>query len=146
MPYVIPSQHTIIYVSSAIENFSIDDINNLLVFFREDRKKKNLTGLVLYANGNALTMIEGDKDQVEKEFSLMKSYPAHHHIIKIYDKTIPHRYFENYSLGFKVIGNASLKSVDDFNTDGDKEYWDECLLMNDDPIIKIIKDFIKNNS
>lgn len=146
MPYSNQSLHSVIYVSSAIKNFSSDEILDLLSFFREDRVKKNLTGLVLYANGNALTMIEGEKEVVEKEYELMRAFPAHHDIIKIYDKAIPHLYFENYPLAFKAIGNAALKSIDDFNTDEDKEYWDECLLMDEDPIIKMITDFFKNNS
>jgi len=146
MNYSMQSQHTIIFVSSAIQNFTSDELLGFLNTFRAERLKKNLSGIILYANGNALSMIEGEKEVVETEFNLTKSCPNHHDIIKIYDKAIPHRYFENYSLAFKVIGNASLKSIDDFATDENREYWDECLLLTDDPIIKIIKDFIRNNS
>ncbi|MDB5012516.1 MAG: hypothetical protein JWQ25_718 [Daejeonella sp.] len=146
MSYSAKSQHAIIFVSSATENFSSDELLQLLEPMRENRQLNNLSGLVVYAYGNTLSLIEGDKEDVEKEYKLLKSYPAHHDIIKLYDKPIAQRYFENYSLAFKSIGIASLKSIDDFTEGENKEYWDECLSLTDDPIIRIITDFIRNNS
>ncbi|MDB5119991.1 MAG: hypothetical protein JWN56_1209 [Sphingobacteriales bacterium] len=146
MSYSTQSLHAIIFVSSATENFGGDKLLELLQPLRENRQLKNLTSLVVYANGNALSLIEGEREVVEKEYEMLKSYPAHHDLIKLYDKPIVHRYFENYSLAFKSIGNPSLKAIDDFNTGENKDYWDECLSLTDDQIIKIITDFIKNNS
>jgi hypothetical protein len=146
MPSIDNSLHAIVYVSSAVKHYSSNEFSQLIAPIKTSFKEINLSGLVIYANGNGLTMIEGGREAVEAQYQLNRSHPGHHDIIKLFDRPIQQRYFEDYVFAVKAINSSEFKSIDDFESGEHKEYWHEYLSLTDDPIVKIIKDFLRYNS
>ena len=146
MPLTENSLHAIIYVSSATKHYSSYELSQLISPFKTLWKETKLSGLVIYANGNGLTLLEGEREAVEKQYEQNKSHPGHHGIIKLFDRSIQQRYFEDYVFALKVINSSEIKSIDDFESVENTEFWQEYLSMTDDPIVNIIKDFMRYNS
>ena len=134
----------IVGVSSASQDFTVQESEGMLDYSRQDRQLKNITSLVVYADKNALFLIEGTYEAVKSEYSMLLTHTGHHNIIKMFDQSIKYRMFEDYPLAFKSI-SKDLKALDDFTDEDMQEYFNEFLLMNL-PVSKIVKDFIKNNS
>ncbi len=103
------------------------------------------TGLVLLSAGNILSLIEGSKFEIEKEFKEVKSHPGHHSIIKLYHDKIPCRFFDEYPLAFHVLIPGFLKELDDFKELGRKEYLEE-FLQHNHRVSRILKNFTNHNS
>lgn len=132
-------------VSSAEEILNKEEVEQLLAEARSKQALNGLTGIIIFSDGNVLMLVEGEKDVVQAQFTGILRSPKHHSVMKIADMAIPHRYFEDYPLAFKPIHSEQLKSLDDFAEPERKEYLEECLSLNH-PIIKLLRDFIKNNT
>lgn len=135
----------ILYVSSAMKDLSVSDVEYFLTANRKVRQENKITGIAILAMNNVLVIQEGIKEVVKAEFDNEKKHPAHHSLIKLYDGPISHRYFEDFPLAFKPIGFPEYKHLDSFSEPGHKEYFDEFLLA-DNSVSKLVKDFIKNNT
>lgn len=135
----------ILYVSSAMKGLKPEDVRYFLQVSKDIRIANGLSGIVILAQNNVLVLQEGIKENVKSAFETDKKHPAHHSMIKLYDGPISSRYFEDFPLAFKQIGNTDLAHLDDFKASSNAEYLSELLQM-DHAIPKIIKDFIKNNS
>lgn len=135
----------ILYVSSAMKNLSVSDVEYFLTANRRVRQENKITGIAILAMNNVLVVQEGTKEIVKAEFDNEKKHPAHHSLIKLYDGPISHRYFEDFPLAFMPIGISEYKHLDSFSETGHKEYFDE-FLQGDNPVSKLVKDFIKNNT
>jgi len=135
----------ILYVSSAMKDLSASDVDYYLAVNRKIRQEHKITGIAILAMNNVLVIQEGIKEEVKAEYDAEKKHPAHHSLIKIYDGPINHRYFEDFPLAFKTIGMPEYKHLDSFLKPEYQEYFDE-FLQADNPVAKLVKDFIKNNS
>jgi hypothetical protein len=90
----------LIYVSSAIKEQSDADLDAILATAVHNNTKNNITGMLLYAGGNFLQVLEGEETAVDKTFSFIEKDARHHGIIVIEHDPIPTRSFEQWSMGF----------------------------------------------
>ncbi|MDB5121337.1 MAG: hypothetical protein JWN56_2555 [Sphingobacteriales bacterium] len=135
--------YALVYLSTIDKNLSIDQGREVISRRREVNRAVGASGLLIYSGGNILRVLEGNKDIVQKLYEHARLEPQHD-VTKIYFGPIPHRYFSDYPLALRIIG-GSLKPLDDFQSEEMKEYWDMLLELNE-PVINLIKDFIRNNS
>jgi hypothetical protein len=133
----------VICVSSAQEDLTMSEAEQMLTYARTDRQSKNITSLVLYANKNVLILLEGNKAKVQEELQILTVHSGHHSLIKMYDKPITERYFGDYPLVFKSL-SKDYQNLDDFKEPEQLEYFNEFLSLNQ-PIPIFVKSFIKNN-
>ncbi|MFT6867445.1 MAG: hypothetical protein ACJA08_002288 [Cyclobacteriaceae bacterium] len=68
--------HHIIYMSSAVTLFSDNALKDLLSKARKYNLQINITGILLYKDGNFLQAIEGDKNNVEALFKKNRKKPV----------------------------------------------------------------------
>ena len=99
---------------------------------------------MMFGSGNIMRMLEGKKEDVISKFNYLKSSHIHSDILKLAKKAIPQRFFEDYPLDFLPINHPAYKELNDFNEPEVMEYLEECLNI-DNPLIKVLKDFLKNN-
>ncbi|WP_207426360.1 BLUF domain-containing protein [Pedobacter sp. SYSU D00535] len=136
--------HAIIYVSSATTIVPFEEFQESVDLSRAQFREQGITGILIFAAGNILVMLEGDRDLITAAYRKGMERP-HHNFIKLYDKPLKTRFFEDHPLAVKVINTDEWKPADDFQSEEQKEYLEECL-NSDHSTMKILKDFIKNNT
>lgn len=135
--------YALVYLSTIDKDLSIDQGREVISRRREVNKAIGASGLLINSGGNILRLLEGDKEVVQKLYDHARLEPQHD-VTKIYFGPIEQRYFGDYPLALRIV-NGSLKPLDDFQSDEMKEYWEMLLELNE-PVINLIKDFIRNNS
>jgi hypothetical protein len=73
----------IIYLSSGVKVFSDEEINSLLDISRKNNANNDITGLLLYADGNFLQIIEGEKEAIEMTYQKILNDSIHKNIIEV---------------------------------------------------------------
>lgn len=107
--------YRIIYLSSAVELFSDEEINGLLTLSREKNLKYNITGLLLYSEGNFMQIIEGEKDDIQNLYGNIKKDLRHKNIITVINEPITKRTFSDWKMGFSIIDPIFLKKHPEIN-------------------------------
>jgi hypothetical protein len=98
---------TLIYVSSAVRSLTDSDIQKILRASREANGKKQITGLLLFKDGNFMQVLEGDAHAVDELHKRISSDPRHTRIITLLRSPIHTRRFSDWKMGFKDIGNLT---------------------------------------
>ena len=98
----------IIYLSSATNLMTDAEIEALLVSARNSNAAQNITGVLMYLDGNFVQYIEGPEDNLLKTYNHISSSPKHKDIIKIMDKSIAVRNFPDWLMGSTMITKSEL--------------------------------------
>lgn len=106
--------HRIIYLSSASKDLTNEEIHNLLLLSKINNKKNNISGLLLFIDGNFIQVLEGEKDKINDLFKKIEIDIRHKNVTKVIEDTIESRQFENWDMGFSVINSKDLKEENDF--------------------------------
>jgi hypothetical protein len=97
---------TICYISDSRESESIENVKRIYDKAKQNNSKRNITGILIYQNGNYLQVLEGDEKYVDLTFSKIKFDPRHKNIIKVINNSIEQRIFEDYNFGFSVVKSS----------------------------------------
>lgn len=107
--------YSLVYVSSAVNVFTPQELMELLNISRENNTKAGLTGILLYKDGNFMQALEGEKDSVMALYTKISGDPRHKGIITIYDEEITERNFPNWSMAFRDLSSPEVRSMKGFN-------------------------------
>jgi hypothetical protein len=99
---------SLVYVSSATQLFSEEDLRALLAQSRDKNKRLGLTGLLLYKDGNFMQVLEGSEDAVLGTYATIQGDPRHHGILELIRQPIQEREFASWSMGFKNLKDVNL--------------------------------------
>lgn len=117
----------IIYLSSATKLLSDNELKNLLSNSKTKNITKEITGLLLYIDGDFLQVIEGNKKDVLNLFELIKTDKRNRSVIPVFSDFVENRQFPDWSMGFSQltynelqkdvvfenISKTSLSNIDD---------------------------------
>ena len=106
--------YELIYMSSAINKLSEEEINLLLVQARHYNIENRITGVLLYIDGDFLQVLEGIKKDIEQLFEKIKSDNRHKGIIVVYEGKKTQRQFPNWSMGFHSTSYEMLRNLSGF--------------------------------
>ncbi|WP_394210087.1 BLUF domain-containing protein [Enterovibrio calviensis] len=95
----------IIYISSAEHPFTDLELSNMLAAIRKNNEQHNVTGMLLYKDGDFIQVIEGEEEVLEPLFKVICKDHRHYSVVELMRKTIPDRQFKNWSMGFHHINN-----------------------------------------
>ncbi|MEM7030631.1 MAG: BLUF domain-containing protein, partial [Chloroflexota bacterium] len=98
---------SIVYVSTAVDLFSETELINLLEVSRKNNEAKSITGLLLYARGNFIQLIEGPEAAIDNLYEKICRDPRHHHLTLLGRQPIAERHFPYWSMGFRNANNLS---------------------------------------
>ncbi|WP_298499446.1 BLUF domain-containing protein [uncultured Algibacter sp.] len=101
---------TICYISDSREYESIEDIKKIYLKAKQNNLKRNITGILIYHNGNYLQVLEGIEEHVDMTYEKIRFDTRHKNIIKVINNNIEQRIFEDYNFGFSIV-----KSSQEFN-------------------------------
>jgi hypothetical protein len=95
---------SITYVSSAIQPFSSHELRDLLEQCNTNNRKLDVTGMLLYKDGNFMQVLEGEEPSVRRVHETIGSDPRHRGLITLLQGITPERQFPEWSMGFKDLG------------------------------------------
>lgn len=133
--------YRIIYLSSAVKEFSEEEISLLLINSRKHNAEHHITGVLLYIEGDFLQVIEGEKKIVKQLFEKIKLDPRHKGIICVFDDVIKERNFKDWSMGFCALEYENLRQICGYETFERKDLFDST----DKTASVFLELFIKSN-
>jgi hypothetical protein len=104
--------YRLIYVSSACQPLNADEISELLDVSITNNALRNITGFLIYAEGEFIQILEGKKLDVEFIFDKISNDNRHHGIKVLVRENIKRRSFETWSMGFKALQSHELMPID----------------------------------
>jgi hypothetical protein len=133
--------HRIIYLSTATHYLEKEEIDILLKQSRDYNSKNNITGVLLYIDGDFIQVLEGNKNVICFLFEKIKKDNRHKGIICVIDKKIPQRQFNDWSMGYCATNYQNLRKMYGF-----ENINKELLFNHKDHTVSIFIDtFIKSH-
>ena len=93
-------RYAISYVSTAERSLSETEIRQILNDSEVNNNKQNITGLLLYSEGNFFQIIEGDQKQIVQLYDTIEDDSRHFNVIKLFGKEINKESFDGYKSDF----------------------------------------------
>ncbi len=113
---------SLVYVSSAARELSNDELVTLLHQSREKNARLDVTGMLLYKDGNFMQVLEGPDHAVRELFEAICSDGRHRGVIRLLEQPIEEREFPGWSMAFQNLRDGSLR-----NLSGYSEFMNEPL-------------------
>lgn len=105
---------SLIYSSSAVKLFSEEELRDLLRKSQEHNLQRQLTGMLLYHDGNFMQVLEGPDEQVRELFEIIKHDPRHKNVTLLTQEEIVSRQFPDWTMGFRNINKLSPEETKNF--------------------------------
>ena len=94
----------LIYVSSATAACDAAELEKILVASARNNAPLQLTGMLLYAQGNFMQVLEGEEAAIDQIYSRIVKDPRHTDVFVIEREAIEQRSFDQWSMGFRRLG------------------------------------------
>lgn len=102
---------SIVYASSANQELDEAELKEILKEARINNEKLGISGLLLYANGNFLQVLEGNRALVLGLVDRIEQDPRHHGVIRLMEFTTTERSFPDWSMGYKRLSTDEWDSA-----------------------------------
>ncbi|MEL6524773.1 MAG: BLUF domain-containing protein [Chloroflexota bacterium] len=111
----------LVYVSFASNRqMNEHELEEILNEARHNNKALDVTGMLLYRNGLFVQTLEGDENVISDLYNKIAKDKRHKRCMVLYKNAIAKRNFDDWSMGFHVIDDERLKSIDGFTDFVDK--------------------------
>lgn len=104
-----------VYVSSAVNLFSPNELVDLLAKSRQNNKERGITGMLLYKDGNFMQVLEGEESAVRTLHAKIQNDPRHRGLITLLQGHQEARQFPNWSMGFRDLASPEVQSLAGYN-------------------------------
>ncbi len=99
--------YSLLYVSSAARAFTAAHLRELLAVCDSNNRRDDISGLLLYKDGNFMQLLEGPEVQVLATHRRICADRRHHGLITIVQGSQSAREFPRWSMGFRDLDSAS---------------------------------------
>ena len=103
---VVPMLFQLLYSSSATQDFWPDDLFELVEKSRRKNAEHDLTGMLLFHEGQFLQLLEGPEPAVRACFAVVERDPRHESIEVLLTGECEQRDFPGWTMGFERPGDA----------------------------------------
>ena len=134
----------LVYVSTATIRWSDTDLDQLLQRSRRDNLIADITGLLLFKDGNFMQILEGPRDAVLKLLAKIRSDTRHQGLMVLFEEETPHREFKDWSMGFKKVGPETGLTVPGFSDFLDLPLTSEQFSLNPTRLLRFLIAFKKS--
>lgn len=104
----------IMYASRATQDFSQQDLAELMKKARANNRHMGATGMLLYSERSFLQVLEGPANAVSKLYAEIGRDPRHDELQLLLRAEIEERVFEDWQMGCAVIPGSRLATLDGF--------------------------------
>lgn len=95
--------HQVVYVSSSRDYDITNFVNDSLPAIRENNAKLDVSGILLFADGTFLQVLEGDKATVHALYDKIAGDNRHQGTKILMERETPRRSFPDWSMGWEQI-------------------------------------------
>ncbi|UOG77145.1 BLUF domain-containing protein [Hymenobacter tibetensis] len=134
--------HLLIYSSSATHPFSDDELQELLTKARLRNARENVTGLLLYHDGQFMQLLEGDADVVHRLYSYIEQDPRHTSVLKLADKHVEARSFPDWAMAFRPVQAADFERLEGFRSPSSLDPAFEGLSGADSLLLNLLRQYM----
>jgi len=131
------------YVSSAVSLFSEQELTDLLVKSRKNNQALDITGMLLYKEGNFMQLLEGPKDAVLSLKRKIEKDSRHSGMIVLLREEHEKREFPDWSMGFKSLNAETALEVPGYNNFFELSLIDEKFQKAPSAALKLLYSFRK---
>lgn len=93
----------LIYCSSANHIFSEQELADILTVSRANNTSLNVTGILLYSNGNIAQVLEGEQAVVKNLYEKIEKDQRHRNVLLLASGEFAERSFSEWSMAFKTV-------------------------------------------
>jgi hypothetical protein len=95
--------HHIIYMSRGVRPMNEEELVALLEQARHENERQEITGALVYGDGQFMQIIEGEESVLAALYAKLLQDARHTNVVKLADKQIGQRSFQQWSMGFQVV-------------------------------------------
>jgi hypothetical protein len=99
------------YVSSAVTPFTPAELRELLAKSHENNGQSNISGMLLYKDGNFMQVLEGEERDVRTLFDKIGRDRRHRGVLTLLQGPLAERQFPDWSMGFRDLNAADVMAV-----------------------------------
>lgn len=99
---------SLVYASSAIKLLSDEALAEILRVSRTNNAQLDITGLLLYKDGNFIQVLEGPDENVRAVYQKIQRDPLHKSLMLLLEEPITERLFPDWSMGFQRVEHQTL--------------------------------------
>jgi hypothetical protein len=97
-----------VYVSSAQKPMGEDEILEILQVSRQNNERRDITGMLLYRDGNFLQVLEGPASAIDDVIDRIKRDVRHHGLILMSRRGIEERQFSEWRMAFRNMSKTCM--------------------------------------
>lgn len=90
----------LVYCSMASKKLVQADIDNILQTSRAFNSEHNITGCLLYHNGEFIQILEGSRFTVQERFEKIKKDSRHTNVVLMSEEFVEKRIFDHWSMAY----------------------------------------------
>jgi hypothetical protein len=109
-----PPIFSIVYMSTATDLFSDDDLSAVLMSSRSNNVLTHLTGMLLYREGRFLQVLEGPEVFVRGRMSTITADPRHTGVRVLLEERIEQRRFPHWTMGYEPLSPTMSNEIPGF--------------------------------
>jgi hypothetical protein len=132
----------LIYISTAVKLMNTQELTEILTISRKKNLENNITGMLLYAEGTFIQVLEGTEQDVLSIYRTITMDLRHKNLIKLVSAPLAKRAFPEWSMGFAVIDASKMAELQGYIHPNDIFFEDSVA----DPAINIMKTFVETNN
>jgi hypothetical protein len=99
--------HQLIYTSHPNVDVTEGFVTEILTKAMKRNYARQISGLLVYSHGEFMQLIEGDKQDIEKLFNIIRSDIRHGDIRVLTETQSPHRCMPTWAMGFTMLNEFS---------------------------------------
>lgn len=113
-PQTQPLLYQTIYVSSSSDLIDEAGLERMLRTIRTKNAQIGAKGILLYADGNIIQVLEGEKALIQDLMSKITTDPRHKGVIVLLNEAIEERQFPDWSMGYKKLSGSEAAGFSGF--------------------------------
>ncbi|MDF7814799.1 BLUF domain-containing protein [Hymenobacter sp. YC55] len=134
--------HHIIYMSRGVGSMSETDLRTLLQQARSENERQGITGALVYGDGQFMQIIEGEESVLATLYAKLLQDPRHINVVKLADKQILQRSFEDWSMGFQVVSPEEFTELTGYVEPRNMDMQAPGLSAADALLLQMMKTFV----
>lgn len=103
------------YVSIANNDFSPEQLVELLETSRRNNEKSGITGMLLYKDRRFLQVLEGAEDAVRVTYARIERDPRHRDLVLLLSDEEQEREFADWSMAFHELDDQTARELPGFS-------------------------------
>lgn len=134
---------TIVYVSTATHLLSDDELEALLAASRSKNPARDITGILLYDDGNFMQVIEGPRQAAFDLYDRIQQDPLHTGLITLIEQPIKKRLFFEWAMEFRNLRNLSSEDLANASPYLEESLLSDAYIKEPNRSLKLLQTFLR---